>query len=120
MSLKVTIDLPDELAQRVHAVATQTSRRVEEVVLDWIDRAHSETALESLPDDQLLLLCNGQMDAAQQDELSELLQSNREAQLRHPERARLDELMGIYRRGLIRKAQAIRAAVARGLKPRLE
>lgn len=33
--------------------------------------------------------------------------------------ARLDELMHLYRRGLVRKAQALKVAVERGLRPPL-
>jgi hypothetical protein len=120
MSEKVTVELPEELAQRARAVAAQTHRRFEDVLVEWIDRAGTEPPVESLADDDVLALCQRQLDAGQQEELSELLERNREGVLRDPERDRLDELMRIYRRGLVRKAQALRTAVARGLKPRLD
>ena len=44
---------------------------------------------------------------------------DRDGLLQEPERRRLDDLMRVYRRGLVRKAQALRTAVARGLRPRL-
>jgi hypothetical protein len=119
MSEKVTVELPEELAQRARAVAAQTRRRFEEVLVEWIDRAGAEPVAESLADDELLALCDRQLDAGRQEELSDLLTRNREGLLQEAERDRLDELMRIYRRGLIRKAQALKAAVARGLKPRL-
>jgi hypothetical protein len=53
------------------------------------------------------------------EELSRLLAGNREGSLAEAEPARLDELIRLYRRGLVRKAQALRIAVARGLGPRL-
>ncbi len=75
--------------------------------------------MELLPDDQVLALCDAQMDTRQQKELSGLLAQHREGQLSDSERHRLDELMRIYRCGLVRKARALQVAVARGLKPRL-
>lgn len=119
MSEKVTVELPDELAQRVRAVAAQTHRRFEEVLVEWLDRAGTEPAVESLSDEEVLALCQGQLDAGQQHELSELLARNREGALQEVERERLEELMHVYRRGLVRKAQALSIAVARGLKPRV-
>jgi hypothetical protein len=119
MSEKVTVELPEELAQRVRAVAAQTHRRFEEVLVEWLDRAGTEPAVESLSNEEVLALCQRQLDAGQQEELSELLARNREGVLQEAERDRLDELMRLYRRGLVRKAQALRTAVARGLKPRL-
>ena len=117
MTEKVTVELPEELAQRARAVAAQTHRRFEEVLVEWMDRAGTERTVESLPDDELLALCGRQLDSGQQEELSELLSRNREGLLQETQRERLDELMRIYRRGLVRKAQALRTAVARGLRP---
>ncbi len=119
MGERVTVELPEELARRVRAVAAQTSRPFEEVLVEWIDRAGADPAVESLADEELLALCERQLDATQQEELSDLLARNREGQLQEAQREQLDELMRIYRRGLVRKAQALKTAVARGLKPRL-
>jgi len=38
MSVQVTIDLPDALAQRAREVAEKTGRRLEDVIMVWIDR----------------------------------------------------------------------------------
>ena len=61
----------------------------------------------------------GDVDAASQSELSDLLARLREGERGESERARLDELMLVYRRGLVLKARAIKEAVRRGLKPPL-
>jgi hypothetical protein len=119
MSEKVTIELPEEVAQRVRTVAAYTQRSVAEVLVDWIRRGGSEPVLELLPDEELLAVCDHQPDSAQQEELSDLLERNQEGALLAPERERLDELMQNYRAGLVRKAQAIKLAVSRGLRPRL-
>jgi hypothetical protein len=42
MSEKVTVELPEELAQRASAVAAQTRRRFEDVLVEWIGRAGAE------------------------------------------------------------------------------
>ena len=60
------------------------------------------------------------MAADQQEELSRLLALNRENQLSPAEQQRLDELMQLYRRDLVRKAHALQIAVQRGLKPPLQ
>jgi len=49
-------------------------------------------------------------------QLSSLLSDAREGKRADSGRGRLDELMAIYRRGLVQKARAWRKAVARGLK----
>ena len=116
MSEVVTLELPDDLVKRARAVAARTNRPFNEVLVEWIDRAGAEPSIELLPDDQLLALCDSQLEAAPQKQLSDLLARNRKNQISEAERQRLDELMSIYRRGLLQKAQALRVAVARGLK----
>ena len=119
MSVKVMVELPDEVAQQARAAAAQTQQRFEDVLVSWLTCAGAEPPIDSLPDDQVLALCDAMLDPTSQEELSRLLAHNREGSLAEMERLRLDELMRLYRRGLIRKAQALRIAVARGLRPRL-
>lgn len=119
MSEIVTLELPEEVVRSARAVATRTDRRVEDVLVEWIDRAVGELPVESLPDDQVLDLCDMQMSIEQQEKLGDLLARNREGLLGDVERGQLDELMRIYRRGLVRKAQALKVAVERGLRPPL-
>ena len=56
----------------------------------------------------------------QQDALSTLLERNQENTLDDDQRRRLDELMRVYERGLLRKAPALRVAVQRGLREPLQ
>jgi hypothetical protein len=119
MAETVTLELPEEVARRAREVAVRTHRRPESVLLEWIGRAVAEPPVESLPDDQVLALCDMQMDVEQQETLGDLLARNQEGLLSSAERARLDELMQTYRRGLVRKAQALKVAVERGLRPPL-
>jgi len=59
------------------------------------------------------------METSEQEVLSDLLARNAEGQLMVAEVRQLDELMQVYRRGMVRKARALKVAVDRGLKPAL-
>ncbi len=120
MSEIVTLELPDALAQTARSAAERTHRRVEDVVVEWLDRLVAEMPVEALPDDQVLSLLDAQMSDEQQVELSELLARQREGLLDRPGHVRLHELLQIYRRGLVRKARALKVAVERGLQPPLD
>jgi hypothetical protein len=65
--------------------------------------------VEALPDDEVMALTVLHLPAEQQDALSTRLERNRENTLDDEERRRLDELMRVYERGLLRKAQALRS-----------
>ena len=115
----VTLELPETLAQRAKDIAAFTHRQLEDVLIEWIDHAIADLPVESLPDEQVLALCDLQMASQQQEVFSDLLARNREAQLNEVEVRQLDELMQVYRDGLVRKARALKVAVTRGLKPAL-
>jgi hypothetical protein len=119
MSETVTLTLPDAVAQSARAVAERTHRRMEDVLVDWLDRLAIDLPVDALPDDQLLALRDLRMSDEQQEELSALLALQREQALGAAERLRLDDLMAIYRRGMVRKARAVQVAVDRGLQPPL-
>jgi len=115
MQQTVTLSIPDSLAESAEAEAQRTSQTVEAVLLTWLNRARNDD-LNTMSDDGLLSVCASQLDAAQQTELSELLERNREEQLDASLRERLQGLMAEYQRGTLRKAQALKTAVGRGLK----
>jgi hypothetical protein len=119
VSRVVTIAISDVAASRAQEMAERSERRLEEVLAEWIDQAAAEPPVDSLPDEQVRALCEGQLPPPQQQELSDLLALQREGQLDATARAQLDQLMQAYRRGLVRKAQALQVAVARGLIPPL-
>ena len=116
MSQFVTLELPDKVAYRAQEIAARTQRRLEDVLVEWLDQALAEPPVEALADDEVLALCELQMAPQQNDELSELLARSREGAFEAGDQRRLDELMQVYRRGLVRKAQAIKVAVERGLR----
>jgi hypothetical protein len=119
MSEVVTLRIPDQLARDARAIASSTHRQMEDVLLEWMDRAAANPPVESLTDNQVLALCKLQMNPAQQHELSELLARNEAGGLNAGDQVRLDELLNEYRRGMVRKAQALKVAVERGLQPPL-
>ena len=81
-----------------------------------VTRDAPEPDVDALSDDELLALCNARLEQGAQQELGDLLERHGEGALPPGESARLEELMRLYRRGLVRKARAMKAAVARGLK----
>src|SRR5690242_9507450 len=114
MSEIVTLEVPDNLAARARAVAAQTHRPLEEVLIEWLARVAADVPVEELPDTEVLALRDMQMSDAEQAELSELLARQREGALSDDERDRLDTLMRGYRHGMVRKAWALKVAVDRG------
>ena len=119
MTETVTLKLPEALAQQAKQIAALTHRRLEEILVEWIDYAISELPIETLSDNQILALCDLQMEAEQQEVFSSLLDQNREGELNEAQVNQLDELMQVYRRGLVHKARALKVAVERGLRPPL-
>jgi hypothetical protein len=119
MTEKVTVELPEELIRQVKTTAQRTHCSFDEVLAQWIRVGGGEPVLELLSDAEVLAVCDYQPEAAAQDELSDLLDRNQDGSLDEVERRRLDELMRIYRTGLVRKAQALKIAVDRGLRGRL-
>ena len=119
MTKTVTLQLPETLAQQAKEIAALTHRQLEDVLLELINHAITELPIESLPDEQVLAICNLQMDSQEQETLSDLLVRNREGQLGEAQVNQLDVLMQVYRQGLVRKAKALKVAVSRGLKPTL-
>lgn len=111
----VTLESPDQVANSAKRIASFTQRRLEEVLVDWLDHSAADLPVDLLPDHEVLAIAEMQMPARQQEELSELLARNREGQLSRQDHARLDELMQVYRQGFVRKAQALKVAVERGL-----
>lgn len=115
----VTLELPEHVVRSARAVAASTQRRVEDVLIDWIDQAAADVPVDVLSGEDVLALCDMQMAHDDQEELSRLLARNREGQLIDTNRTHLDALMQMYRQGLVRKAQAWKVAVARGLRAAL-
>jgi hypothetical protein len=119
MSTVITLEIADPVLDRANRVAKQTARPVQDVLREWLNRYAAEMPLELLSDAEILALCDMVMDDAQQLELSELLALKRESQLSDSQVYRLEQLLSVYRRGLVQKAEALKIAVSRGLLPPL-
>jgi hypothetical protein len=119
MTHTVTLELPDKVLRQAQEVAARTQRSVEDVLAEWMDRYVDDLPVKLLSDEALVELCEAEMPDEQQAELSDLLAGNRENILSENQRMKLDELMQIYRHGLVRKAEALKVAVERGLRPPL-
>ncbi|WP_055073678.1 hypothetical protein [Pseudanabaena sp. 'Roaring Creek'] len=70
--------------------------------------------LSTLSDQQVITLTELQMEASQDQRLSQLLQTQQERTLTTAEQSELEMLMEIYQAGLLRKAQALNESVKRG------
>ncbi len=115
MMQTVTLQLPNRVASTARSLAEQTKRPIEDILVEWLDQAVADLPVDSLNDEQVLALTKLQLDKPQQSQLSALLAKNREGTLTPPEKQQLDELMQLYRHGLVRKAEALKATVERGL-----
>ena len=117
--IRITVEIPDELESLARNVAARTHRKVEDVLQECLNQYLSETPVDWLFDGHLLDLMASQLSDDHQSELSDLLEINRERIMSSTERKRLDELMQIYGQGMVRKAEATKEAVKRGLIPPL-
>ncbi len=121
MSKLVQLEVPEEIERLAREVATHEGSNVENVLRSWLEFASSNIPIQLLPDNEVLKLCDSQMTSSEQDELGQLLSQNSEGEvLSQSDRIRLDELMQIYRGGMLRKAEALKVAVLRGLRPPLD
>lgn len=124
MATRVVVTLPDDVYRRVEQLAQLTNRGVADLLADTITLSlppldiftQSVQAVTSLSDEDVLALTELQMLPAQDRRLSALLQKQQAQALSDPERAELLALMQVYQEGLLRKAQALREAVRRGLR----
>jgi hypothetical protein len=120
MSEQITLQVSDRVVHQAAQVAARTQRRVEEVLESWLEWASVELPVDALPDEEVLALTDLQLTDDQQAVLSKLLAENQDGTLDAEGRRRLDELMRVYEQGLLRKAQALRVAVQRGLREPLQ
>lgn len=118
MSQSVTLHLPESLLSAAEMQAQRDARPLEAVLLEWLSQG-ADLPIASLSDAQILELTRLELSDEEQTRLSELLAQQREALLTPAEGEELARLMNAYRRGLIRKAEAHKVAVERGLIPSL-
>ena len=120
MSQQVTIQVSEQVIRQASQVAAQTHRSVEDVLAAWLESVTAERPVEELSDDEVLALAELRLTDEQDASLSELLERNREGALDAAGQRELDEMMRLYEQGLLRKSQALRVAVQRGLREPLQ
>lgn len=120
MSQQVTIQVSEQVLRQAAQVAAQTHRSVEDVLTAWLESVTTEIPVEDLPDEEVLALLELRLTDEQDASLSELLERNREGTLDADGQRELDEMMRLYEHGLLRKSQALRVAVQRGLREPLQ
>jgi hypothetical protein len=127
VSTTVTISLPDDLYEQVENLAQHTHREVAELLTDTIaaslhgrDQPSPPLAIAELSDEELLALVDLQLPPDQDRRFSQLLDQQQAGELTPAERAELLAHLQMYQQGLLLKAQALNAAVRRGLRPPLE
>ncbi|WP_404787426.1 hypothetical protein [Altericista sp. CCNU0014] len=123
MDIPVTINLPDDVYRRAERLAHLANRDLPSVLADTLTHslplisAQSNTlpSISDLSDRQVMALTHLEMEPSQDTRLSELLDKQQSGTLNPEEPQELDNLMQIYREGLLRKATALAEAVKRGL-----
>ena len=122
MGVQLTVTLPDYVYQRARRLAELTGRDVADILVDRLDSLlpplSSESDIrpvETLSDEDVLVLADSQMEADQGSRLSVLLQKQQADTINDGERAELSMLMEIYDAGQLRKSQALVEAVKCGL-----
>lgn len=127
MSTQITITLSDELYQQAERFARLANRDLATVLTDAIQgsispvssRADTLIPMNKLSDQEVLALTELQLEASQDESLSQLLDRQQAGQLTETDNHELQALMEIYQEGLLRKATALSEAVQRGLIPPL-
>ncbi|MDQ2746491.1 MAG: hypothetical protein M3T96_04435 [Acidobacteriota bacterium] len=115
MNQQITIEVSEQVWHRANILAEQKSRKIEDVLEEWLEETVAETRIEDLSDKEIMALTTSRFDDNQQQKFSRLLELNREKTLDDLEKRELDEMMRIYENGLLRKSQALRVAVERRL-----
>jgi hypothetical protein len=115
MSAQITVQVSDHVVARAKRIAEQNHQSIEDVLAKWLEWVVTEQPVETLSDPEVLTLTELQFTPDQQIAFSDLLARNKEDALQPEDQQQLDELMRIYEHGLLRKAQALRVAVQRGL-----
>jgi predicted DNA-binding protein len=123
MSEQVTLTLPADVFQRAQLLAQRTGRAVDQVLVETIEVSlrplgsseGDDSSLASWTDDTVRSATQVELPAEADQRLSRLLDRQQQGALTETERPELAALMELYQRRLLRKAQALREAVRRGL-----
>ena len=115
MNQEITLKISDRIIQQATLAASQKKYRLEEVLSDWLESLFQEKFADKMSDEEILALTKIQISPAEQERLSELLFKNREIGLNKKEQRELDLMIEISERNMLKKSEALRIAVERGL-----
>jgi hypothetical protein len=115
MISRVTLYLNNRIIARAQEIAARSGREVEDVLADWISAYADNFPLETLSNQEILTLCDYELNPVYKYELDQLLSRHRDYLLDYAEMARLDEICSLHRKGIVRKSRALQVAAARGL-----
>jgi hypothetical protein len=124
MSTEVRITLHDAVYRRAKRLAKVSNRNVGELLAQAIELSlppmsemHEDyKPVSKLTDSEVLELSDIQMDGKEERRFSRLLNKQQAGTLSSTEESQLLALMQSYQEKLLRKAQALREAVRRGLR----
>jgi hypothetical protein len=125
MTTEVLVPLPEGLYRSVERLALNTRQPMSGLLTEVLGEALSawdenRMPVSALSDQEVLAICDLQMDARQSERLSELLKRQREGELNDDERPELWALMRVYERALVHKSEGLVEAVKRGLRRPLQ
>ena len=123
MSTQVAIKIPEQVYKKARRLAQLTHCKVNDLLVEAIALSLAPVAASSevaspvarLSDKEVLVLTKLELPPAQDRRLSRLLLRQQAVKLTPEERPELISLMLVYQEGILRKAQALREAVRRGL-----
>jgi len=118
---------PSDTARRAEYLAHLTGRHIADILAESIALSLDPlgtvpvagTSVQTLPDAGMLEIADSSTDREQDQRMHRLLEPRQVSGLTAEDHAALLALGAIYQGGLLRKAQAVRVAVQRGLRPPL-
>ncbi len=122
MSTQLTLDLPENLVARAQTIALRAGQSVNDLLAESIELSLKpwgtvvEGDIHQCGDEEVLKACDLELSTEDDRRLTELLQRQQAETLLVHEQAELTSLMQVYQEGLVRKAEALREAVQRGLR----
>lgn len=115
MNQEVTLRVSDKIIKQAALFAVQKKQRMEEVLSDWLEDVFQDKFADKMSDSEILALTKIKISPEDQERLSELLYKNREIGLSDDEQVELDLMIEMTERNMLKKSEALRIAVERGL-----
>lgn len=128
-----TISIPDELYQKAHQLAQQSSRTTTEVIRDRLADALNDPfwqlepaeaaelkAMTYLSEPTLWMIAHERASAAENERVGSLLRKNTRGDISADELQELEALVEAGERRTLRKAQAMKVLVDRGIAVHLD